>query len=182
MNSFLINTTSSAGSFCRAFATLCLLVSPSFGEVRDVMTQDQLLKKRSQMAQQDPMKNMVVTASPEDSAQTLPRDIISQSDILSFGGISTLIPKQSIILTPKNLSDRLAYVQGNPLVTWIDFFTKNRGWITTVEISFAQAKGEEPLPEAVTKQISKSGNLVIATFSGGPISMHPAKTEAVSRQ
>jgi hypothetical protein len=181
MNPHLIGTHPRGHAACRALAALCLLATNSFGEFRDVVTHDQLLKKRTQMTQQDPMKQMEVSKTPEDSSQSLQRDLINESDFLSFGGISTLVPKQSIILTPQNLAARLTYVKGNPLVNWIEFYTKNRGWITTVEISFAQAKGEQALPDSVTQMITKSGNLVIATFSGGPISMLPAKAPTISR-
>lgn len=161
-------------------ASILMFTSSSHAEMRDVMTQEQLIKKRSQMAQLDPMKNMVVVESKEDPAKSIPRDLISQSDVISFGGISTLVPKHAILLIPKNHASRVAYVEGNPLVSWLDFYTKNRGWITTVEVSFAQAKGEAPLSEAVSKQIAKTGNIVIATFSGGPISMLAPKTPSLS--
>ena len=60
-------------------------------------------------------------------------------------------------------------------MSWMDFFTLNRGWITTVEVSRVQAEGNEALAEEISTRIGKSTNLVVATYMGGPISVLPPK-------
>ncbi|MEO5713534.1 MAG: hypothetical protein ABIT37_08585 [Luteolibacter sp.] len=142
------------------------------GQMRDVPTHEQLSLKRGQMEQVDPMKNMAVSKT-EDPAKNLPTDLISQSDVISFAGVATLVPKHAIILIPKNYQDRVAFAPGSTIKSWTEFYTANRGWITTVEVSFAQAQGKDPIPEATTKQFTKSGNMVVAVYLGGPISMLP---------
>ena len=77
-------------------------------------------------------------------------------------------------MTPKQYEDRINnHVPGNKVVGWLEFYTLNRGWITTVEVSRVQAEGKEPLAEDITENLSKSRNLVIATYSTGPISILP---------
>lgn len=64
---------------------------------------------------------------------------------------------------------------GAKIVGWSDFFTANRGWITTVEVSRVQAEGNLAIAEETQERIGKSRNLVVATFMGGPISVLPLK-------
>jgi hypothetical protein len=54
----------------------------------------------------------------------------------------------------------------------------NKGWITTLEISRAQAEGNAPLPDETHKRLSKCTSLVVCTYKGGPISMLPLKVPA----
>ncbi len=142
--------------------------------MRDSLTADQLASQRGLMEREDPMKKLGVAAG-EDPAKLLPKDLISESDIISFGGLTTLVPKHAILQIPKNFAGRLKFVPGSEIKGWSDFYAVNRGWITTVEISLAQAEGKEPLPESTSQQLAKSGNLIVAVFRGGPVSMLPAK-------
>ena len=120
------------------------------------------------------MKQLPATKG-EDPSQNLPKDLISQSDIISFQGVATLVPKRAILQIPKNYRDRMALQPGAHIVGWSDFYAINRGWITTVEVSRTQAEGNIDLPEETHKLLSKGGNLVVATFMGGPISVLPLK-------
>lgn len=144
-------------------------------QMRDAATHEQLSQKLRVMEQADPMKKLPVSKC-EDPSKNLPKDLISQSDMISFGGMTTLVPKMAILQIPKAYADRIKYVPGTQITSWSDFYALNRGWITTVEISRVQAEGKEPLPEATTKVLSKSGNLIVATYMGGPISKLPPKT------
>jgi len=44
-----------------------------------------------------------------------------------------------------------------------------------VEVSRTQAEGNVPLPDDTQKHLNECGNLVVATYMGGPISMLPLK-------
>ena len=142
--------------------------------VRDATTHEQLSLKRGQMERKDPMKNMAVSRI-DDPALNLPKDLVSQSDVISFDGIATLVPKRAILQIPKGYESRLKIAPDAQIKSWAEFYAINRGWITTVEVSFAQAEGKVPIPEATSKQFTKSGNLVVAVYLGGPISMLPLK-------
>jgi hypothetical protein len=141
-------------------------------EMRDAATHEQLALTLRKSQQEDPMKNMAPTQG-EDPSKNLPKDLISQSDIVCFRGMATLVPKRAILQIPENCAERLKITPGAKIVGWAEFFAANRGWITTVEISRVQAEGKEPLAEDTKTQLTQCQNLVVATFLGGPISMLP---------
>lgn len=112
---------------------------------------------------------------PDPSKVNRPESLIGSSDTICFNGTVTLVPKRAILQMPKNLADRLKYQPGAKLMNWAEFYALNRGWITTIEVSRVQAEGNSPLAEETTKKIAKSGNLIVATYQGGPISVLPPK-------
>lgn len=122
------------------------------------------------------MRKLKPATGADPSLVNQPKDLIASSDILCFGGNATLVPKRAILTIPKNLAGRLTFQPGSRVLSWSEFFTQNRGWITTVEVSRVQAEGKEALPEELSTRIAKSSNLVVATYMGGPISVLPLKT------
>ena len=104
-----------------------------------------------------------------------PQDLLSQSDILCFDGLATLVPKHAIMQIPETCAERLKIQPGAKIVGWADFFAANRGWITTIEISRVQAEGNEPVAEDTRKMMTQCRNLIVATYLGGPISLLPPK-------
>ena len=64
---------------------------------------------------------------------------------------------------------------GVTLQSWREFYAVNRAWVTTVEVTQNQAEGKDPIAEPVKQQMLKSGNLIVATYLGGPISVLPIK-------
>lgn len=138
--------------------------------MRDAATHEQLLNRQQQVRTADPMKKLDPAEGKDPSKENQPGDLISRSEVLCYRGLATLVPKGSILVNPPLVSDRVGMKPGAKIVTWLEFYTANRGWITTQEISLAQAEGKAPLAEAVTDQLKKSTNLVVATFKGGPIS------------
>lgn len=143
--------------------------------MRDAATHEQLALTYRQASQQDPMNKQAPSKGPDPSTVNRPKDLISESDFICFNGAVALVPKRAILQTPKNLMDRLKYQQGAKLMSWGEFYALNRGWITTVEVSRSQAEGNIPLPPETQKQIVKSGNLIVATYQSGPISVLPLK-------
>lgn len=144
--------------------------------MRDSVTPEQLMAKYRQASQNDPLKKLKQSKGPDPSTVNPPASLISQSDILCFNGNVTLIPKRAVLQAPTNLADRLKYTLGAKLMTWSEFYALNRGWITTVEVTRLQAEGNESLTAEIKKQLVKSGNLIIATYLGGPISVLPLKS------
>lgn len=143
--------------------------------VRDAMTHDQLVLTLRQAEQNDPMKKMKAAKGEDPSAKNRPKSLLSESDIISYGGLATLVPKRAILQMPESWAGRLKIEAGAKIVSWSDFYAQNRGWITTVEISREQAEGGQPLAEETKKMMKKSRNLVVATYQGGPISLLAAK-------
>jgi hypothetical protein len=143
--------------------------------MRDVATHQQLSLALRKAQQADPMKTLKATEGADPSVTNRPKDILADSDFISYNGHATLVPKRAIMQIPKGYADRIRLEPGTKLQSWSDFFAVNRGWITTVEISRVQAEGNQPLPEETQKQLSKSGNLIVAVYRGGPISLLPLK-------
>ncbi len=143
--------------------------------MRDAATHEQLSLSLRAANQQDPMKGMKPSKGPDPSVNR-PKSILAESDVVSFGGHSTLVPKRAILQIPKTYADRLRFQPRSKLVGWSDFFALNRGWITTIEVSRLQAEGNAPIAAETQKQMTQSGNLIVATYLGGPISVLPLKT------
>lgn len=114
------------------------------------------------------------TSTPVDTRANQPApDLFETSDILCYNGAFTLVPKTAVLQFPKNLSERLKVQPGAKIQSWLDFYTANRNWITTVEVTKSQAAGAQPLSEQTTDHMAKCGKLVVATFRGNPVSLHP---------
>jgi hypothetical protein len=110
----------------------------------------------------------------DPSKANKPQSLLAGSDYLSYGGMTTLVPKKAIIHIPQNLASRVGPAQKAELKSWREFYAANRGWITTMEVTRAQAQGKEPFTEEMTKSIANSSSIVVATFSGNLITVYPA--------
>lgn len=166
------------------WASLAVCVSmgtPGLAEVpvmQDAVTHEQLVTALGKAKQEDPMKHLQAAKGADPAAATPPKSLLGESDIISFGELATLVPKRAILQIPKNFKDRMKLEAGAKLVSWADFYAANRGWITVVDVTLVQAEGKQPLADPIQKQMSKSRNLVVATYQGGPISMLAPKPAA----
>jgi hypothetical protein len=152
-------------------------------EVRDAATQEDLAKKLLHVQANNPLANCKVDGGQDPTKQNRPVNIIEDSDIISFNGLTTLVPKRAILVIPDSVRNRIGkHVPGHRMVTWKEFHTANRGWISTVEVSRKQAEGQQDLPEAVTKRMTRSTNLMVATYQNGPISVLPPKQEETVKE
>lgn len=147
-------------------------------QMRDAASHEELLLERRAAIQLDPMKHLAVATGEDPSKANQPTDILAESDIISFRGMATLVPKRAILQMPQAYSGYLKMEPGSRFVSWLEFYAANRGWITTVEVNREQAEGNEPFAEETQKFLSKSRNLVVATFKSGPISVLPLKEPA----
>ncbi len=145
--------------------------------MRDAATHDQLTKTMQQSQKADPMKGLPVSNAP-DASLNLPKDLVSQSDFISLAGAATLVPKHAILKVPAGYADRIRFQEGSRILSWTEFFTANRNWITTIEITPEQAGGKAALSKDAADVIAKSSNLIVATYRGGPISLLPPKAPA----
>ena len=143
--------------------------------MQEAVTHEQLVLVRSKSDHLDPMKLLAEAQGADPSVVNRPKSLLDQSDIISFGNFATLVPKRAILQIPKNLAGRIQIKPGVTIQSWSDFFAANRGWITTVEVSRTQAEGNAPIAEETATRISKSSNLIVATYLGGPISVLPIK-------
>lgn len=106
------------------------------------------------------------------------RSLLADSDIICFNGLATMVPKRAMLHVPKNLAGRIGMQDGSRLVTFDEFIAQNRAWLTSSEVTRAQAEGGQPLSESVTKSFAKETRIVVATYYEGPISVLPLKVPA----
>lgn len=146
--------------------------------MRDAATHQDLTKTYQKAQQDNPLKKLKETTGPDLSTVKPIPDLMSRSDILCHGGSATLVPKRAILNNPPELAARINnFQQGSKIVGWRDFFQPNRGWITTIEVSRAQAEGKQPIDEKIVENYRKSTSLVVAIYRGSPISVMPLEEE-----
>jgi hypothetical protein len=143
--------------------------------MRDVATHDQIVEAARKAREENPMPVFKPAEGADPTVITRPQSLIARSDILSFQGRSTLVPKRALIHVPKGMADRLGMKDGHQIGSWLDFLNANRGWIRTVPVTRVQAEGREPLSEDTIKSFEKEKRLVVATYQDGPISVMPLK-------
>lgn len=150
---------------------------------RDAATHDSLLPSFRKAQNDSPVSKFTPSEGEDSTTKDQPGNLIERSDVLSFNGDTTLIPKLAIIQTPASYKERVNnHTPGNRIVSWGAFHAVNRGWITTVEVSREQAEGKEPIPPGIVDSYTKSRNLVIATYQGAAISVLPQKEETTTNQ
>lgn len=168
---------------------LCSSVSsaapPKF---RDAATADDLANRARQQLNHNPLAKLDARKTEDGKTAKDPtkenpvKDLISTSDFLSFGELSTLIPKRALLHVPEKYQGRIKFEKGSRLVIWPVFHRANRGWIKTMEVTRGQAQGVEAFDEKVAENLAKSSMVVVATYKGGPISVLPYKDpEAVEK-
>ena len=143
--------------------------------MQEAITHEELVLQYRKAQQDDPMKKLEKATGEDPSVVNRPPSLLGSSDFITFGNLSTLVPKRAILQIPKSLADRINSASLTRIVGWAEFYAANRGWITTIEVSRSQAEGNVPLAEETQKQMGKNGNLIVATFMGGPISLLPLK-------
>jgi hypothetical protein len=156
---------------------LILLAQPSAHcrenpPMRDAATHGQLVKIYSKALENSPAARFAPATGPDPSTAQPVRDLVSDSDILCFNGNATLVPKGAILNIPASAASRVNHYQdGSKLLTWQQFQEINRGWITTFEVTRREAEGMDEMNEQAVERFRKTNNLVVATFSGGPIAV-----------
>ena len=135
---------------------------------------------RRPLQQADPVRDLGPpsgTSEEDPSLANNERDLVKSSTVFAYRGYLTLVPKRAVLHVPERLQDRLEPDKGAKILTWKNFHQANRGWIRTLEVTREQALGHTPFNEEITKSISESAQVVVATYKGGPISVLPLKEE-----
>lgn len=143
---------------------------------RDAATNEQLTEQYRKVSLDNPMKLLPEEKGPDPSVENHVGNLLENSELITFNGRTTLVPKNSLVLIPAKLKERVNNHQASSaIVSWLDFYSVNRGWISTVEVTLAQARGDEPVAPEILENLGKSGNLVVAVLKNGPISVMPPK-------
>jgi len=144
---------------------------------QDAKKHDQLLnlKNTSKPAESTFFENFQPSTQPDKSNEQKKKDIVAESDILCFRGTATLVPKRAVIHVPERHARRLQLAPGAKLMTWSEFYAANRSWISVVEVSIDEAKGEKPFDEKRQEWLDSNSKVVVATLRRGPVSVLPLK-------
>lgn len=146
--------------------------------IREAATHETLARVLQAENNRDPLLEITPSETPDPSKQAPPANILERSDIISFNGLTTLIPKRAILALPESMASRVGkQLPGHRLVHWPDFLAANRSWISTIEVTRAQAEGRSALADDSRERISKSSQMIVATFQGGPISVLPGTNQ-----
>lgn len=128
------------------------------------------------LQKRDPMIRLVKPAENEAKvARPENQSIIRESSVLHDGRNWTIVPNGAVVHIPSALKARVNARPVGTLLAWTDFLTRNRGWITTTEVSFDQAAGNEALPAERAAFLAKQDKIVVAVHQSGPISVRVAK-------
>lgn len=142
--------------------------------MREAPTNEQLLLQLRKQAQEQAARPVLTAPLSEDvSKLEAPGNLLARSTVLCYAGSLTLVPKRAVLQYPEKYADRLKPAPGAKVLLFSDFYAANQNWITSFEVSRAQAEGKEPLPDSAREQMSKSGNLIVATFQGNPVGLTP---------
>ena len=169
---------------------LALLVSQLHGQAdpkkpafRDAATNETLTKKYQEVSAKGPMRKFKEATGEDASVKNKVGNLLENSEFISFNGNTTLVPKNALLQIPDRYKTRINnHKPGSKILSWLDFYTLNRGWISTVEVNLAQAKAEKPISPELLDTLSKKGHLVVAVLrNGGPISVRPPKVEAEAK-
>ena len=161
---------------------LCALATAAFAgsPVLKPVTPEALLKlqKTSPMTRlQQPAQGEATVKRPAEQS------IIKESMILHDGINWTLVPKGAVVFIPTPMKGRVDVKPVGTLLSWADFLVKNRSWITTTDISFDQAAGNQPLPAERATFWAKQDKIVVAVHQSGPISVRiAAESQALTQR
>ena len=139
--------------------------------MRDAATHEELVARKKAEGEPALPEGMKPCQGADPSKTGRPGDLIGRSDLLCHGGVATLVPKRALLAVPERFRARMAMLDGARVVTWDEFLALHRDWITTVEVTLDEAGGRALLPDHTVRRVAESGNVVVATFLGGPISV-----------
>jgi hypothetical protein len=129
-------------------------------------------KTLAELQNRDPMITLVKPAAGEAKVvRTNEPSIIKQSTILHYGTNWTIVPKGAVAYVPDNMKSRVDVAPSGTLLSWLDFLTNNRSWLSTCEITVNQATGTDPIPAERAAFWAKQDKVVIAVHQGGPITL-----------
>lgn len=131
----------------------------------------------AELQMRDPMIRLV--SPPEGNSnvvRTGTQSIIHDSTILHDGKNWTLIPKEAVVFLPKAMKSKVNARPVGTLMPWAEFLTKNQSWVTTSDVTFDHAAGNEEIPAGISKAWASQNKIVVAVHHGGPISVRLAES------
>lgn len=107
------------------------------------------------------------------------KDYYEGTTILVKGEDHTVVPQGAVLSLPPKLAEMVVQKPRGKLLIWPLFIKKHARYITTKEVSWETAKGNDPITEKEKKAFSIGGKVVIAVYKKNPISViEPAEEDA----
>lgn len=148
-----------------------LIAAPSLSP--EALAEIKRISPVSQLPQPEAGDNKPSTPVP-------PPSLLNESVILNDGKHWTLLPKGAVIHIPKIMHERVSAKPVGTLLEWDAFLNQNRGWISTCEVTFDQARGTVPLDAQQIEFWKTQDKIMVAVHSGGPISVRPGSESAAN--
>lgn len=124
------------------------------------------------LQKRDPMIRLVQPKADEVKvARPVNQSIVKESTILHDGRNWTMVPNGAVVHLPESMKSHVNVKPVGTLLPWADFLARNQSWITTDEVSFDQAAGNEELPAERAVSWTKHDKIVVAVHQHGPISV-----------
>lgn len=124
----------------------------------------------ARLQQRDPLVRL---EKPTDESQRIVRprhtSVVKESTILHDGTHWTLVPNGAVIHLPEAQRERINARPVGKLMPWPEFLARNSAWLTTREVSFDLAAGNEKIDPAVLNEWKSGDKIVIAVHQQGPI-------------
>ena len=138
-------------------------------------THEELENRRAEAARKEkPLDWMEAEPAMAKPRKRKAASLVERSTVIGYDGYWTIVPKGAVLYIPASLKPRVGGKPSGRLLTWEDFFARNRGWMARQAVDISHARGEEELPEDVITHFRKGSQIVVATCHNGPISMKKA--------
>jgi len=107
-------------------------------------------------------------------------DLVAMSTFISDRNSYTLVPKGAVLHVPEGRAANVGDAPGKEFSSWLGFLAGHRAWLSTFEVSLAQARGEAAINPEQIEAFKKGNSIVVAVYRGGPISVLPLKPRDAS--
>lgn len=89
--------------------------------------------------------------------------------IIAMPGFYTVVAKGSVLYLPPSMTEIIVNEPIGEKLSWIRFLNKYSKLIATRQVSYATAKGDDPIKEKERKAFADEGKLVVAIYGNTPI-------------
>ncbi|MES2476171.1 MAG: hypothetical protein V4640_10345 [Verrucomicrobiota bacterium] len=103
-------------------------------------------------------------------AKVEPKPTTARKSVVLHDGIHwTIVPTKAVLFLPEAMLEKVDAKPVGKLLPWSEFLAKNASWITTDEVTFDQAAGNQVVPSSQTAAWRSQEKLVIAVHHNGPV-------------
>lgn len=131
------------------------------------LTREELAELRAEATERS--QRLQPTAPVADQSHPSQASILDTSVILTSGRNWTFVPKGAVLVTPELYEAQVDQAPKGEFLNFNDFLNRNRGWLTTLDVTLAQARGQVPVKDATKEALVKSGRVVVTVCKGGPV-------------